>query len=47
MHIPGCLHIAQYILLELWYGLQGVRHILVLLDITNNFSRLGTFGEVD
>jgi len=47
MHIPCCLHVAQYVILQLWYRLQGVRHILVLLDITYNFCRLGTFGEVN
>ena len=47
MHITCCLHIAQYILLQLWYRLQGVRYILVLLNVTYNFSCLCTFGEID
>jgi hypothetical protein len=47
MHIPRCLHIAQYILLQLCYRLQGVGHILILLDVTYNFSSLRTFGEID
>ncbi len=47
MHIPGSLHITQYVLLQLWYWLQGVRYVLVLLDITNDFCRLGALGEVN
>jgi hypothetical protein len=46
MHISSCLHIAQYVLLQLWYWLQGVRYILVLLNITNDFRGFGAFSEV-
>ena len=46
MHIPSRLHITQYILLQLWDRLQGVRHVLVLLYVTDHLSGLGPFGEV-
>lgn len=46
MHIPSRLHITQYILLQLWDGLQGVWDILILLDITDHLGRLGPLSEV-
>lgn len=47
MHVPRSLHVAQYILLQFWYRLQGVGHVLILLDITYNLGCLGSLGEVD
>jgi hypothetical protein len=47
MHIACRLHVGEDILLQLRYGLQGVRHVLILLDVTNDFSRLCPLGKVD
>lgn len=47
MHISRRLHITQNVVLQLGYWLQGVTHILVLLDITNHLSGLRSLGEVD
>jgi hypothetical protein len=46
MHIPSRLHITQYILLQLWDRLQGVRHVLVLLYVTDYLGGLSPLGEV-
>lgn len=47
MDVSCSLHVAQYVVLQLWYGLEGVGRILILLDITDNLGSLGPLGEVD
>jgi hypothetical protein len=47
MHIPSSPHITQNILLQLRHGLQRVRHILVLLDVADDFGGLCAFGKID
>lgn len=47
MHIPGCLHVAEDVILQVAYWLQRIRNILVLLNTPDHFGRLGPLGEVD
>lgn len=47
MDITRRLHIAENVILQVADGLQRIRHILVLLDIPNDFGRFGTLGKVD
>lgn len=47
MHISRSLHVAKDVVLQLGHRLQGVSHILVLLDVTNHLCRLCPLGEVD
>ena len=47
MYISGCLHVAQDIVLQITDRLERVRHVLILLDVSNDISGLGSFGEVD
>lgn len=47
MHIARCLHIAENVILQVSNRLQGIRHLLVLLDLSNDFSGFGSLGEVD
>lgn len=47
MHITRRLHVAQDVVLQLRHGLERIRHVLVLLDVTDHLSRLGALGEVD
>ena len=47
MHISSVFHIAQYVFLQVADGLEGVWDVLVLLDVSDDISRFGAFGEVD
>jgi len=47
MHVPRRLHVAEYIILQVHYGLEGVGNVLVLLDVADDFCGLGALGEVD
>ena len=47
VHIARSLHIAQNVILQVADGLQGVGHVLVLLDVTDDFGGFGALGEVD
>lgn len=47
MYIPSSLHVIQDVVLQLRHRLQRVPHILILLNISNDLSSLGTFSEVD
>lgn len=47
MHIACCLHVAEYIILQIGNGPQWIRHLLVLLDFPNHFGRFGPLGKVD
>lgn len=47
MHVPGGLHITQYVLLQLRHGLEGIRHVLVLLDVSDDLCGLSALREVD
>jgi hypothetical protein len=46
VHIARRLHIRQDVVLQLGDGLQRVRHVLVLLDVADDFGSLGALGEV-
>jgi hypothetical protein len=47
MHVPCCLHVAQYVVLQLGNRLQRVSHCLVLLNIADYLCRLCALGKVD
>lgn len=47
MYVSGGLHVAQYVILQIPNGLQRVRHVLVLLDFSDNIRSLCSFGKVD
>lgn len=47
MYIARSLHVAQDVVLKLRHWLEGVRHILVLLDVADDLCRFGPFGKVD
>lgn len=47
MHIARRLHVGENVVLQLGHWLQRVRHILVLLNVTDNFGCLRALGEVD
>jgi hypothetical protein len=47
MHIARTLHVREDVVLQLRDWLQGVRHVLVLLDVTNDFGSFCALGEVD
>jgi hypothetical protein len=47
MHVGRSLHVIQYPLLEIRHRAQGVRHVLILLYVSNDFGGLGSFREVD
>lgn len=47
VHITGRLHIAKYVVLQLRHGVERVRRILILLNVADHLSRLGSLVEVD
>lgn len=47
MHVTGGLHVLQNVILKLRNRLQGVRHVLVLLDVPDNFRCLGPLRKID
>ncbi len=47
MHISCRLHIGQNVILQVADGLERIRDVLVLLDVTYDICRFGAFGEVD
>lgn len=47
MDVSCSLHVAQYVILQLGYRLEGVGCVLILLNVTDNLSSLGSLGEVD
>jgi hypothetical protein len=47
MDISRGLHAREDIFLKLRYGLQRVWHVLVLLDISDDFRCFRAFGKVD
>lgn len=47
MYVSSGLHVAQYVILQITDGLQGVGHVLVLLDVANDICSLCSFGKVD
>lgn len=47
MDISCSLHVAQDVVLQLGHRLQGITHILVLLDVTNHLCCLCPLGKVD
>lgn len=47
MDITSGLHISQDIFLKLRDTLQAVRHVLVLLNVTDDLGSLCALGEID
>lgn len=47
MYVTCRLHVAEDVFLQLRHWLQRIRHILILLDIANDFGRLRTLRKVD
>ena len=47
MHVSCRLHICQDVILQVADGLQRIRDVLVLLNITYDIRGFGAFGEVD
>lgn len=47
MNVTSSLHIAENVVLQFWHRLQGIRSILILLDVANDLGSLGSLGEID
>lgn len=47
MYVPSCPHVFQDPLLEIKYRVERVRHVLVLLDVADDFGGLGSLGKID
>lgn len=47
MYIARSLHVAQDVILKFGHRLQGIWHILILLDVADDLCSFGAFGEVD
>jgi hypothetical protein len=47
MHITGLSHIAEDIFLQIGDRVERVGHVLILLDVADDFGRLGALGKVD
>lgn len=47
MYIPCRLHVTQDVILQIADWLEWVGHVLVLLDVTNDFGGFGALGEID
>ena len=47
VHVAGRLHVAEDVVLDLRHGHVLVRRVLVLLDVADDFGRLGALAEVD
>lgn len=47
MDVASGLHVTQNVILQLVYALQTIRHVLVLLDVANDFGGLGALRKVD
>ena len=47
MHVSSSLHVTQDVVLEFWHKLERIRHVLVLLNITNHLGGLRPLCEVD
>lgn len=47
MYIASTLEVTEDVILKFADGLQKVRHVLVLLDIPDDFCGLGPLIEVD
>lgn len=47
MDVSSRLHVAEYVILQIGNRLQRIRHVLIALDVTNDFGGFGSFSEVD
>lgn len=47
LQIRSSLYTAEDVMLKLWDGLKRVWHMLVLLNLTNDFRDFGTLSKVD
>ena len=47
VHVACGLHVGEDVVLQLGDGLQGIRDVLVLLDVADDFGSFGALGEVD
>jgi len=47
VNIPRGLHVAQNVILQLRDRLQGIPHVLVLLDVPDDFRSLCPLGKVN
>ena len=47
MNVASGGHVLCNVVLQLWHRLQGVRLVLVALDLTDDLGRLGPLCEVD
>ena len=47
VHVARRLHVAEDVVLEVDDRFEGVGHVLVLLDVADDFGGFGAFGEVD
>ena len=47
MHITSCLHVAQYVILQIRHGFENIGYVLILLNISNHVGRFGSFGKID
>lgn len=47
MHVAGRLHVCDDVLLQFWERCQLIWYVLILLNITNDLSRLRPFGKID
>lgn len=47
MDITCSLHVAKDVVLQVTHALEGIRHILVLLNVADDFSGFSTFSKID
>ena len=47
VHVAGRLHVAEDVVLDLGNGDVLIWRVLVLLDVADDFGRLGPLAEVD
>ena len=47
MDVARRLHVGEDVILEFGNGLEGVGHVLVLLDVADDLGGFGAFGEID
>jgi len=45
--VSSGLHVAKDVVLQLGHRLEEIRHVLILLNVPDHFSSLGTLVEVD
>ena len=47
MDVARRLHVTEDVVLQVAYRFEGVRNVLVLLNVADDVGCFGAFGEVD